>query len=141
MYEDEEIKYIEEGSGFFDVRGVSSISLRLLRGRLTIYTELSNDKWIRTHVTPGDLLVIPAVICHRFTLDEADKVRLMRLFKICFYIPRYSRTSVDCLRMYWTGRAEVGSIQLRCGDGFKRVSQGVRGKCQQVRRGAGVKSN
>ncbi|KAF9075450.1 Acireductone dioxygenase ARD family [Rhodocollybia butyracea] len=63
IHEDEEIRYIMDGGGFFDVR------------------EAPTDEWIRIAVSAGDLLVLPAGIYHRFSVDERNMTRTTRLFK------------------------------------------------------------
>jgi hypothetical protein len=47
-----------------------------------MHAEHSSESWIRCHMGAGDLLVLPAGIYHRFTLDMGNRVRTMRLFKV-----------------------------------------------------------
>jgi len=61
IHEDEEIRLIKEGSGYFDFRNRS-------------------DEWIRVLVKAGDFIIVPAGMYHRFTMDETNFTHAIRLF-------------------------------------------------------------
>jgi len=63
MHDHEEVRFILSGSGWWDIR------------------EHPTDEWIRFQVLPGDFLIIPVGIYHRFTLDEFNQIKALRFIK------------------------------------------------------------
>eukprot|EP00762_Andalucia_godoyi_P000803 ANDGO_03749.mRNA.1 1 len=59
---DEEVRFVLDGHGIFDVRN-------------------ANDEWVRILVEKNDLLVLPREIYHRFTLTDTKFIQAMRLFQ------------------------------------------------------------
>ena len=57
----DEVRFVVEGEGIFDVRDQS-------------------DQWVRIHVETGDLIIIPAGKHHRFYLTPSKAIRCVRLF-------------------------------------------------------------
>ena len=56
------MRLVTDGSCYFDVRS-------------------KTDTWVRIRAQAGDLLVFPAGMYHRATLDENDYCAIMRLFQ------------------------------------------------------------
>ncbi|KAG7452266.1 Acireductone dioxygenase [Guyanagaster necrorhizus] len=82
MHEDDELRYLLAGSGYFDIRGAPvSETLDSVLKCFMHFAEAPTDSWIRLALTAGDLIALPAGIYHRFTLDTSDNVRTVRLFK------------------------------------------------------------
>jgi len=62
LHTDEEVRLSLEGSGYFDLRD-------------------RDNRWIRVLLERGDLIIVPAGIYHRFTPDENDHIKALRLFQ------------------------------------------------------------
>lgn len=62
LHEDDEVRLILDGSGYFDIRSAL-------------------DEWIRVLTKPGDCIIVPRGIYHRFTTDANLYTKALRLFK------------------------------------------------------------
>lgn len=61
-HDDDEVRFVLEGDGIFDIRS-------------------DDDRWMRVEVGRGDLIVVPRMRHHRFMLTESKAIRCVRLFK------------------------------------------------------------
>ena len=61
---DDEIRYIMSGGGYFDVRS------------------LDQKHWYRIQCLGGDMITLPKGIFHRYTCDESEYFKAMRLFQV-----------------------------------------------------------
>lgn len=74
-HDEDEVRFVLEGSGIFDIRSV-------------------DDRWMRIQVHPGDLIVVPQGRHHRFMLTDAKTIRCLRLFKDqSGWVPHYRETA------------------------------------------------
>lgn len=61
-HDDDEVRFVLEGEGIFDIRSL-------------------DDRWMRVLVEQGDLIAVPAGRHHRFLLTDQKQIRCVRLFK------------------------------------------------------------
>lgn len=82
LHEDEEIRYIMDGNGYFDVRSKDDdwVRIRLEKGDVRRECPLSRFVPSLTVDSP-QLMIMPAGIYHRFTTDDQNYTKAMRLFK------------------------------------------------------------
>ena len=77
LHTDDEVRYVLEGEGIFDIRSV-------------------DDRWMRVVVEAGDLLVVPAQLHHRFELTDRKHIRCVRLFKDASgWVPHYRNAETN----------------------------------------------
>ncbi len=71
LHRDDEVRFVLAGEGIFDIRA-------------------KDGRWMRVQVEPGDLIVVPADLYHRFFLTDKQQIRCVRLFKdAAGWVPEY----------------------------------------------------
>jgi 1,2-dihydroxy-3-keto-5-methylthiopentene dioxygenase len=71
FHDDDEVRFVIEGEGIFDIRS-------------------NEDQWMRVLVEKGDLIVVPKDRHHRFLLTDSRRIRCVRLFKdTSGWVPHY----------------------------------------------------
>jgi 1,2-dihydroxy-3-keto-5-methylthiopentene dioxygenase len=71
FHDDDEVRFVLEGEGIFDIRS-------------------RDDRWMRVFVERGDLIIVPKDRHHRFMLTERKSIRCVRLFKDASgWVPHY----------------------------------------------------
>jgi 1,2-dihydroxy-3-keto-5-methylthiopentene dioxygenase len=71
FHDDDEVRFVLEGEGIFDIRS-------------------NDDQWMRVQVERGDLIVVPKDRHHRFLLTDRKHIRCVRLFKdTSGWVPHY----------------------------------------------------
>ena len=61
-HDDDEVRFVLEGEGIFDIRS-------------------QDDRFMRVLVERGDLIIVPKERHHRFMLTESKNIRCVRLFR------------------------------------------------------------
>ena len=71
FHDDDEVRFVLEGEGIFDIRSL-------------------DDRWMRVQVERGDLIIVPKDRHHRFMLTGTKTIRCVRLFKdTSGWVPHY----------------------------------------------------
>ena len=90
------------------------------------WIENATNKWIRFVVNAGDLVLLPAGIYHRFTLDERNMIKARMFFKVKSSPNITSR--VSCTHISFThspGPAQMGAPLQRRDRGRQPIQGGI----------------
>ena len=75
FHDDDEVRFVLEGEGIFDIRS-------------------RDDRWMRVFVERGDLIIVPKDRHHRFLLTEQKTIQCVRLFRdTSGWVPHYRAAS------------------------------------------------